>query len=213
LNLQEFAIPALALITLTAVYLLASTNWRISLIPLALQYLAVFILISANWSIQLSVTILFAGWIASLVLGVAIFTIPQVSKGTSTYDNDESHLTLATSIRNFVYAGGLFRLLAAGLVILAIQFTAPILSNLIPNLVPIQAFSGLILIGMGLLKLGFTDQALMVVIGLLSILAGFEIIYSVIESSALVVGLLAVVTLGIALTGAYLLVIAHSEES
>lgn len=206
-------IPALVLIILTSLYLLATTNLRVSLIPLGLQYLAVFILISANWSIQLSATTLFAGWIASLVLGIAIFTVTQGPEKLYSENEDEIHPSLTTSLRDFVYAGGLFRLLAAGLVIIAIQFIAPILSNLIPNLGPIQAFSGLILLGMGLLKLGFTDQALMVVIGLLSILAGFEIIYSVIESSALVVGLLAVVTLGIALTGAYLLVVSPGEES
>lgn len=213
INLQAFTLPSLVLMTLTSVFLLATSNWRFSLIALFLQYAAVFIVIYANWSLQLSTTILFSGWIACIVLVIAQFSVQASTKALNSDISNSSERKQATFIQGFLEAGGLFRLLAGGLVILAIQFIAPLLGNWIADLGPVQAFGGLILMGMGLLKLGFTDNTLAIFIGLLTVLAGFEIIYSVIESSALVVGLLAVVTLGLALTGSYMLSVIQKEAT
>jgi hypothetical protein len=52
-----------------------------------------------------------------------------------------------------------------------------------------------------------------VIVGLLTVLSGFEIIYAAIESSVLVTGLLAGVNLGLALVGAYLLISPKMEPS
>jgi hypothetical protein len=49
-------------------------------------------------------------------------------------------------------------------------------------------------------------------LGLLTVLSGFEILYSAVEVSALVTGLLAGVNLGLALVGAYLLLAPTLEE-
>jgi hypothetical protein len=69
------------------------------------------------------------------------------------------------------------------------------------------------LIGIGLLQLSLTSHPLRVVIGLLTVLSGFEILYATMESSVLVTGLLAGVNLGLALVGAYLLVAPAMEAS
>ena len=55
--------------------------------------------------------------------------------------------------------------------------------------------------------------AVRVILGLLTLLAGFEIIYAAVESSELVAAALAVVNLGLALTGAYLLSALGGEEA
>ncbi len=55
----------------------------------------------------------------------------------------------------------------------------------------------LLLIGMGLLHLGITARILPVTIGLMTVLAGFEILYSSVEGSVLVAALLAVINLGL----------------
>ena len=70
----------------------------------------------------------------------------------------------------------------------------------------------MILLGMGLLQLGMSDQPLRIIVGLLTLLSGFEVLYAAIENSVLVAGLLAVVTLGIASVGAYLIVVPTMEE-
>jgi hypothetical protein len=50
-------------------------------------------------------------------------------------------------------------------------------------------------------------------LGLLTVLSGFEIVYSAVETSTLVAGLLAGVTLGIAVVGAYLITALSEEET
>jgi hypothetical protein len=47
----------------------------------------------------------------------------------------------------------------------------------------------------------------------MTVLSGFEIIYSTVESSVLVAALLAVINLGLALVGAYLLISSNSKEA
>ena len=71
----------------------------------------------------------------------------------------------------------------------------------------------LLLSGMGLLQLGTRNETTHVIFGLLTVLAGFEVFYAAVEGSILVAGLLAVVTLGLGLAGAYLLTAASGGES
>jgi hypothetical protein len=70
----------------------------------------------------------------------------------------------------------------------------------------------LLLIGLGLLHLGITSHILRVVIGLLTVLSGFEVLYSTVEGSILVAALLAVINLGLALVGGYLLIASNALE-
>jgi hypothetical protein len=60
--------------------------------------------------------------------------------------------------------------------------------------------------------LSLTSDPLRVIIGLLTSLSGFEIIYAAVETSTLVTGLLAGVNLGLALVGAYLLIAPTMEN-
>jgi hypothetical protein len=70
---------------------------------------------------------------------------------------------------------------------------------------------GLILICVGLLHLGMTTRPMRVIIGLLTVLSGFEVLYAAVETSLLVAGLQALTTLGLALVGAYLLSVRGME--
>jgi hypothetical protein len=69
------------------------------------------------------------------------------------------------------------------------------------------------LIGLGLLQIGLTSHPIRVIIGLLTIISGFEILYAVVEQSALVAGLLAGVTMGLALLGVYFLFQSSLDET
>ena len=76
---------------------------------------------------------------------------------------------------------------------------------------PLVTTGSLLLIGMGLLHLGVTDHILRVIIGLMTVLAGFEILYATVEGSILVAALLAVINLGLALAGSYLLIASNAQ--
>lgn len=193
---EQLAFLAVVLVSLTSLVLLVGIDWRLGISTLALQYLGVFALVGLSWPLELAAVKLVAGWIAGAVLGMALIGLPEEAR--------KSEVIGLGSV--------LFRLLTAGLVWLVTFSIAPQLNAMIPGIKYEQVLGGIILIGMGLLQLGLTALPLRIIIGLLTALSGFEILYAVVETSALVSGLLAGVSLGLALVGAYLLTVPAMEE-
>lgn len=66
-----------------------------------------------------------------------------------------------------------------------------------------------ILMSMGLLQLGLFRSPLRVVIGLITLLSGFEIAYSVIEPALAILALIASVHIGLAMVASYLTLVAR----
>lgn len=186
----SLALPAAISVSLTGFLLLVVRDWRLSILILALQYVGVFLLVALSWTVEMAVVKLVTGWMAGAVLGMAIVSLPEGSQELQQID----------------ITGILFRLLLAVLVVLVMASLAPQLALWAPGILPVQAYGGAILIGMGLVHLSLTVRPLRVVLGLLTVLSGFEILYAVVETSTLVSGLLAGITLGLALVGAYLLI-------
>jgi hypothetical protein len=197
LDLARLDLPAVILLIATSLTLLASHRWRWCLFALALQYVGVFTLVTLNWPIALAAVKVVAGWMAGLVLFIAVLNSPD------TWLAEERTQP----------GSALFRLLAAGLVALVVASIAPRAAIWMPGVEMEQVWGGLILIGIGLLHLGLTAQPLRVILGLLTVLSGFEILYAAVESATLVAGLLAGVNLGLALVGAYLLVLPSMENA
>jgi hypothetical protein len=108
--------------------------------------------------------------------------------------------------------GRFFHFFAAGMV-LAATFALSLRVNTWLGLSLPVAWGGLLLIGLGLLHLGITSDSFQVIIGLLTVQAGFEILYASVESSALVTALLAVVNLGLALAGAYFMIVNQEKPA
>jgi hypothetical protein len=104
-------------------------------------------------------------------------------------------------------------LLMIVLVLFAVCSLVPSALTWIPGINSMQLTGGLILISMGLLHLSLITQPLRMILGLFTFLAGFEIIYAAVETSILVAGLLAGVTLMLALTAAYLISVPIQDES
>jgi hypothetical protein len=196
--IPEFlALPAVILAFLTASILLISWEWRISIFSLSLQYACVFVLVSLTWPLEIAAVKVVAGWIAGVVLSLALINLPG---GIS----DERPLIVSDLI---------FRILAAILAGLFAFTGGAKLISWLPEIALLQAFGGMILIALGLLHLGLTSQPFRVVLGLLTVLSGFEILYAAVESSILITGLLAAVTLGLAMLGAYLITAPTLEET
>lgn len=184
------------LLVITSVGLLLSREWRRSLGLLAAQYFAAFWLMLAYWPLTMSAATLVTGWMAVAVLGMTQLEVKSDPVSETSWPE-----------------GSLFRAFAAGLVLITVTSTAQPVNAWLPNASLQLVWGGLILIGMGLLHLGLTVHPLRVTLGLLITLAGFEILYASLENSILVMGLLAIITLGLALTGSYLLSINTPEAS
>lgn len=191
----SFGPIAVILVLVSALALLLLRDWRWMILALAALYIGVFILAGASWPLNLAIIKLVGGWMAGAVLGIS-----QV--GQHSLDAEKSWP-----------AGRMFRLLAAGLVLLAVFSVLPRLENVFPD-VDISILQGsLVILTLGLLQLGMTGQTFRVITGLLTVLAGFEVLYSALESSVLVAGLLAGVNLGLAGVGAYLLSMGETDKS
>ncbi len=173
--------------------ILLSRSWRWRLGALAFLYLGVFWLVAISWPFTLASVKLVAGWMAAAILGI-------------------SRVNLLPSDRPRWPTERLF----VGLVVLVVGISASTMETTvatwIPNIRPAQAWGAIFLIGIGLINLGFASRGLQVVTSLLIALSGFEIVYAVVESSTLVAGLLAIVNIGVALVGAYLLGNLPDEE-
>ena len=185
------------LLLVTSIGLLLSRDWRWSLGFLAAQYLGMFWLVTLHWPFGLASVKLVTGWMASATLGVTRLGMSEREQA------DESAWP----------QGHPFRLFAAALVVILVIAATPQVEIMIPGISRPVIVGGLLLTGMGLLHLGITAEILRITLGLLTVLAGFEILYATVETSILLAGLLAIVNLGLALAGAYLMTAAPPEEA
>jgi hypothetical protein len=192
-----FAWIAVVVIFITAVGLLIARDWRWSISLLAIQYLAMFVLALQHWPLGMASVKVVAGWMSAAILGMT-------RSGIFNEEFDEEY----TWPR-----GRLFRLFAACIVLLIVRVVTRSVDTVMADAgFPVTSGS-LLLIGLGLLQLGITASILRVTLGLMTILSGFEILYSAVEGSVLVAALLAVINLGLALVGAYLLVASSTQET
>lgn len=183
--LANLAIIPVLLIVATSLGLLLGRTWRAVVLALAIQYLAVFWLVGIEWPFGLAAVKLVVGWMAAALL-------------SASQPEESQHAEDAA------VSGLAFRGLAAGLVAALVFSVSPSLLGRFPAGLPVLQ-GGLLLVGGGLLQLGMTTRPMRVVIGLLSMLSGFELLYAAVETSVLVAGLQAVITLGLALVGVYLI--------
>ena len=192
-----FAWIAVGAVILTSVGLLLTRDWRWSISLLAVQYLGMFVLVLQHWPLGMASVKVVAGWMSAAILGM-------------TYSN----LSLTDSTEEDTLPRGRpFRLFAAGIVALIVAVVTPVVNAIMAEAGFAVTAGSLFLIGMGLLQLGITAHILRVTIGLMTVLSGFEILYSAVEGSVLVAALLAVINLGLALVGSYLLIASSSQES
>jgi len=191
-----FAWIAVGAIIITSAGLLLTRDWRWSISLLAVQYLAMFVLVLQHWPLGMASVKVVAGWMSAAILGMT-------RSGLSIIDSAEE---------DTLPRGRPFRLFAAGIVVLIVAVVTPGVDTIMADAGYAITAASLLLIGMGLLHLGITAHVLRVTIGLMTVLSGFEILYSAVEGSVLVAALLAAINLGLALVGSYLLIASNSEE-
>lgn len=180
---EWLAIPAVLVLVGTSLTILIDLKLRWSLFSLGIQFIAVFWLLGLNLPVGLAAS--------KLVVGLIVVALIMASM-----PDEEPELETPDSYRY------VFRILAAGLVWLLVFSLTPYLESILGARIEI-IWGGLILVGIGLMQLGMTSHLPRVILGLLTLLSGFHILYSSVEQSALVSGLLAVVNLGLGLICVY----------
>jgi len=187
---------AVILITVTSVGLLLARDWRWLIIFLSAQYFGMLILTLLHWPLGMASVKVVAGWMSAAILGMTRSGLPREDK---------------TEKQSVLPRGRMFRLFAAGIVVMVVATATPRVDAVMANAGFSVTSGGLLLVGMGLLHLGVTDHILRVTIGLMTVLAGFEVLYATVEGSILVAALLALINLGLALAGSYLLIASNAQ--
>jgi len=182
------------LIAATSVGILLARDWRWLIVFLSAQYIGVFILTLEHWPLGMATVKVIAGWMSAAILGMTRSNL------------DEEKET------NILPQGRFFRIIAAGVVGLIAATGAPRVNTIMADAGMTVSTGSLLLIGMGLLHLGITDHPMRVTAGLMTVLAGFEILYTAVESSVLVAALLSIINLGLALAGSYLLIASNAGK-
>jgi hypothetical protein len=196
--LSRFTTPALIGLTLTASALVILNDWRASFAALAAQYVFAAALTAQIVVSQVAVVKVLVGL---LVVGIFALTGRQVNFGRPPAPDDGA----AAPSPPFEFATNFpFRVLAAVMVVVAAWYTASQPRFALPGLPLGLNIASYLLIALGLLNLGLTEEPMNAGMGLLTVLIGFEMLYAAFEQSLAVAALLAAVQFGVALAVSYL---------
>jgi len=175
--------------------MLTVSDWRMRIAGLASLYFVGFIVILQIWPVALASVKLISG-----LMGIALLSTSMINSMDQAND-----LRFPSEM--------IFRFLMAALIWIVVAAIAPSVNEWIP--IPYtNLYIGVSLMGSGLLFMSLTEDFFEIILGLLTILTGFDIIYSSLEGSALVTGIYAFIIILICLLGGYfsLLVLDKEEE-
>jgi len=186
---MPFAVMGLLLGIVGGLVLFTSRSWLRCLAAQGAAYLGVFLIllaqaVDAGDASELAAIRLVGGWMALAVLGAT------ASQGTREAVEED--------------AGIVFRFLLFGLIFLVAWSLSEGTMEWIQGLGFEGALVGVTLLLSGLLRTGLVRGPMQVIISLLAGFSGFEMLFSAVDSSALMAAMLAASSLGLALAGAYL---------
>ncbi len=162
---------------------------------LAIQYAAVAWLAGLSLPLQVAAVKLVAGMIACGILALS--------------ESKQEHPPSQLAGREF---GTTFRLFAAGVGLVAAFGLSQRNWFEVPDIGEEAIFGSTVMLTMGLLQLGLSGSTFRVCLGLMTLLSGFEVVYSLIEPSLAVLALLASLHIGIALVASYLGLVSPTPE-
>jgi hypothetical protein len=194
-------LPAIIGLVLTAVTIFLTSDWRLSLTALLVQYIIVGLALTRFIQAEVAIVKILAGVLAVFILYLTARRVQEEKDAQATPESGSRFLGMAVAWG----AGPLglpFRLLAVvmvtlGLVRLFGNYSFPLVSADI-------AFVAFWMGSMGLLGLIISGIPLRVAPAVLTILAGFDLVYAGLEPSLAVVGFWSALTLLAALAFAYL---------
>ena len=177
------------IVIFTALLLVYDLEWQINSGLMGIQFFAVLFLMLVYWPVNLSGSYFIAGWVSVLILTISL---NRAAKG-------------AVIEINFLSFEKFFHMLTALLVMVVIITSYDSLTHWFPSATSPLLISSLSLILLGFLGLAFAKRIEKTVYGLLTFLAGFEITFTQVDNSILMVSLICSAMLLITLVGVYFL--------
>ncbi len=198
------ATPALVGLLLTASLLVVTNEWRLGYGALAIQYLLTALLLGqiAVWQV-----VLVQVFVGGIVVTILTLTGRQINYGL----RPGAEFSVWPPPGLFEFSTGFpFRVAAAVMAAVVAWYLAgqPSVGLLgVPTALRVSSF---LLIGLGLLNLGLTEEPMNAGFGLLTLLSGFQLSYAAIEPSLAVLALLEAVNFAVALAVSYLAFIRYA---
>lgn len=189
---ETLRIVSAALLLLSAAINLVRRQWALNVLALGIQYICVFLLILEVRPPLLASIKLIVGLMVSLMLFMTL-----ISSGLI-----ESFIK-----RRRFSAGEFFRSTIALLLVLISYLAGPALRNsAFPQSSDLLLTASVGLILFGVFQMGTITEPLYLVIGLLTFLSGFELLYASLEFSRVLEALFSAVNLSLALIGSFFIV-------
>jgi len=204
------ALPGTAVLIsllIAAALLVILVNWRLLIVALALQYILVGLMLTRVVPIELAAVKALVG---IMICPVLFITARRVHWGRPEEEAEEDGTAAQRPQRRWWHilgAGWPVRVIVA---VLALAISTSLASRGPLSIVTDVSLSRDLTIGassvmlLGLINAALAENPLKVGIGLLSILAGFELLYTTVEPTLTIVGLLGLTNLFLALAIAYL---------
>ena len=192
------AMPAIAGIFITALLLVVSRDWRLSVMALAIQYFFVVLILTRLIRLEVAAVKGLIGWLICMVF---YLTERQTSALERSLDGEST--TVPQRWRRWIISARASFCLLAGILIAVAAYTASLRIPL-PEVPADITLACYLLVGLGLLLVGLSEAPMQVGLGLLTFLSGFDLFYVGLEPSLAVAGLLGAVSFLIALATAYL---------
>jgi hypothetical protein len=204
--LSSLTTPALIALTVGAGLLVVVTDWRLSFAALLVVYAGMTIVLSPLVLLEVAGAKFLVG---ALVVAILALTGAQLKFGRAEVGEAPRPPTMATPTNlPFRLAAALMAGAAAWYVAAQPNFKLPGLDTL-----PAVNSASFLLMTLGLLNIGLTEEPINAGMGLLVLLLGFELFYAAVEPSLAVMALLVGVEFAIALAVSYLALVAHRPSS
>ena len=206
------ALPGTAVLIgllIAAALLVVLVNWRLLILVLGMQYILIGLMLTRVVPIELAAVKALVG---IMICPVLFITARRVDWG-SPEEEEEGEEEASTTDRprrrwwHILGAGWPVRVIVA---VLALAISTGLASRSPLSILAEQSLSRDLTIGafsvilLGLLNAALAENPLKVGLGLLSILAGFELFYTAVEPTLTIVGLLGLTNLFLALAISYL---------
>jgi hypothetical protein len=200
------ATPALLGLLLTASLLVVSNEWRLGYGALGVQYVLAALMLGQIAVWQVIVVQMLVG---SLIVTILVLTGRQINFGFR--PGAEPGPWPPPGL--FEFSTGLpFRVTAAVMAAAVAGYLASQPAFGLPGVPLALKAASFVLIGLGLLNLGLTEEPMNAGFGLLTVLSGFQLSYAAVEPSLAVLALLAAVGFGVALAVSYLAFVRYAAQ-
>lgn len=209
---QRLAPPALAALFLTAAVLSLTTNWRLRFGGLAVQYLLAAGLMAPFVLWQVAVVKAGVGVLVVVILALSGRQVNYGRHAAGPAAETPAGSSRWAALRRLEFQTNLpFRSMALLLGTVTTWYLVTGAGYAVPDLPVALNLAGMLLIVLGLLGLGLTQEPVNAGIGLLMFLNGFEVLYAPVERSLTVAALLAAINFGVALAVSHLALLRYAD--